>query len=165
MAKATASKSNGSNAPHKHLHSRISFLYQAATFLLATNRQKSPGKTDGTPRTAGQAGGETKSQLSPEATRLSAHLGGVSRKSQIRLASKMKRTICKRCDSVLIPGMTSSEAITNSSKNGRKPWADVLEVRCSNCGSVKRFPVGISTRKLKGSDRSADEEEKQAIST
>jgi len=153
MAKAKSSKTNGSNAPHKHLHARLSFLHQAATFLAVAKRMDfSCVDNDGVSTPEVSPKRELNSQISSETTRLSAHLGGVSRKSQIRLAAKVKRSICKRCDSLLIPGMTSSEVITNSSRNGQKPWADVLEVRCSNCGTIKRFPVGMDNRK--GRDKS-----------
>jgi len=35
----------------------------------------------------------------------------------------------------------------NRSKKGRKPWAEVLVVRCISCGATKRFPVGSRRRR------------------
>ena len=144
MAKEKPSKGGGSGVPQKHLHSRLSFLHQAASYLATTdvhaNAEKLSTSTtkDGTAKASA-----TISRSSHGATRLLMHLRSVSRKSQISLAPKVKHTICKRCDALLIPGKTSSERIANSSKSGNRPSADVLEIRCDRCSTVKRFPVGM----------------------
>ncbi|EED15393.1 conserved hypothetical protein [Talaromyces stipitatus ATCC 10500] len=65
---------------------------------------------------------------------------GVALKTQQRLSQETKRGFCKRCDLLLIPGETCTEEIQNESKGRRKPWADVLVVRCKACETVKRFP-------------------------
>jgi hypothetical protein len=36
--------------------------------------------------------------------------------------------------------VTCSHEIRNESRGGKKPWADVLVVRCFACGTEKRFP-------------------------
>lgn len=151
MAKAKPSKSGGSNIPQKHLHSRLSFLHQAATYLATTDNHGSPESDAGQATTTASSQDmrmNTQTQSLSEATRLLGHLRGVSRKSQIRLVPTMKYTICKRCDSLLIPGRTSSEAVVNPSKNGSKLWADSFEIRCSKCGTTKRFPAGADRRKI-----------------
>lgn len=143
MAKAQASKKDGSNVPQKHLYSRLSFLHQAATLLTTADGYSMPAQS-GQSHLSNASPKETRtaSQGSPESTRLLGHLRGVSRKSQIRIAPELKHTVCKRCDCLLIPGRTSTETIRNDSRNKNKPWADVLEVRCNRCGTIKRFPVG-----------------------
>ncbi|KAI3084236.1 hypothetical protein CBS147353_1787 [Aspergillus niger] len=65
---------------------------------------------------------------------------GVSLKSQLRLPIDVKRSFCKRCDTFLIPGVTCTQDIRNASRGRKKPWADVLVVCCSTCGTEKRFP-------------------------
>jgi ribonuclease P protein subunit RPR2 len=65
---------------------------------------------------------------------------GVSLKTQLRLPVEVKRSVCKRCDTLLIPEVNSTEEIRNASRGRRKPWADVRVVRCSTCGTEKRFP-------------------------
>lgn len=143
MAKAKGSKARGgANVPQKHLHSRLSFLHQAATHLAQADTRQSSEKFDENAVSSDPRRTGTSSSNSIEAARLLTHLRGVSRKSQIRLAPRMKHSICKRCDGPLIPGSTSSGLVVNPSKNGRKPWADVFEVRCNKCGTIKRFPVG-----------------------
>ncbi|KGO69731.1 RNAse P, Rpr2/Rpp21 subunit [Penicillium italicum] len=68
------------------------------------------------------------------------HLRAVAMKTQIRLPVTLKRSVCKRCDTILTPGVTCSHETRNASRGGKKPWADVLVVRCLSCGTVKRFP-------------------------
>ena len=76
--------------------------------------------------------------------RLVSHLRIVSLKSQIRLSSDMKRSVCRRCETLLIPGSTSTFEMENKSRGGRKPWADVLVVTCKACGTARRLPTGAT---------------------
>jgi len=176
MVKAKAAKATVS-APNKHLHSRISYLYQAATYL-CTLPSDQPGQTapeskqtvsteavvpnnqdghvvlpdkssqdvEGHPCAADQRKKPQRDTLTinnlPLSRRLISHLRGVSLKSQIRLSPDIKRSICKRCDTLLIPSSTSSTRLENKSRGGKKPWADVLVIECKACGAEKRFPVG-----------------------
>jgi ribonuclease P protein subunit RPR2 len=71
----------------------------------------------------------------------------VTQKILIRQSPDLKRTICKFCDTLQIEGQTSSSSIENTSRGGRKPWADVLAIRCGTCGHVKRFPVSVARQK------------------
>lgn len=68
------------------------------------------------------------------------HLRAVAMKTQIRLPVTLKRSVCKRCDTILIPGVTCSHETNNASRGGKKPWANVLVVRCLTCATEKRFP-------------------------
>lgn len=80
---------------------------------------------------------------------LNAHLRAVAQKAQIRLSQEMKHSICKVCSSPLIVGETCIRSTENMSKGGRKPWADVLILKCRACGACKRFPVGAKKQKRK----------------
>ena len=174
----------------KHLHSRISYLYQAATYLAKVadqSRAKIPcvkeevmkqsepsrelqcavaaleARADkGLPISPTERGHRTPkadpndervSKDSALSRQLVTHLRAVSLKSQIRLSPAMKHTICKHCDILLVPGSTSTSYMENNSRNGRKPWADVLVTTCTACGTAKRFPVGAKRqlrRELRG---------------
>lgn len=68
------------------------------------------------------------------------HLRGVSLKSQLRLPVEVKHSFCKRCDTLLVPNVNCTHEIRNDSHGRRKPWADVLVIRCTTCGTEKRFP-------------------------
>ena len=175
--KVKAKKVDG-HTSQKHLHARISYLYQAAAYmqslvdghpshLLDPKIQEAVGKATlqrlrdkstvhDKPIT------ERTTLLNPpssilesrqghnalhlrdlgQAHRFVTHLRAVSLKSQIRLSPTMKHSICKRCDSLLVAGSTSTSEMENQSRGGKKPWADVLVVTCNICGSKKRFPVG-----------------------
>ncbi|KLJ07207.1 hypothetical protein EMPG_10028 [Blastomyces silverae] len=90
---------------------------------------------------------------------LASQLRGVSLKSQQRLSRDIKRSICKRCDSLLIPNSTCMETVENASRGGpeKKPWADVRVVRCNSCGYVKRYPQ-TAKRSLKLAERRRSKE-------
>jgi ribonuclease P protein subunit RPR2 len=146
MAKVK-SKANESTVPqkHKHLHARLTFLHQAALYLLAG---KEPEITDHEASTTTNQHSQQHQQTTQlaESTRLLTQVRGVSRKAQIRLEPQVKHSICKRCDMLLIQDQTSTQVTVNASKGGKKPWADVLEIRCNTCRTVKRFPVGMAKK-------------------
>jgi len=167
MPKAKSAK--GGVAP-KHLHARISFLFQASNYFSSIassghiapipsplpNEQdnvstRSPG--DLIPHEKVRSEKAEAQDGSFRATGLSRHMSSqlraVSLKSQIRLSTDVKHSICKRCDAVLIPGKSSTEHIQNSSKNGAKPWADVLVVTCNACGMERRYPTGMQRQARK----------------
>ena len=73
----------------------------------------------------------------------------ITLKMQIRQSPALKRTICKYCDTLLVEGRTSVSSIENHSKGGRKPWADVLVIKCKTCGNSKRYPVDAARQKRK----------------
>ena len=138
--------------------SRINFLYQASLLLslpkpthsIEATNPNDIAHTPTTPATATAAATTTTTSTAtatatpnPALSRFYINtLRSISMKSVLRLHPNIKRTMCKRCDAHLIPGVTSTIYSENRSKGGRKPWAEVLVVRCIGCGSVKRFPVG-----------------------
>lgn len=142
MAKEKQNKIKG--VPNKHLHARTSFLYQAATYLTL---RAGAAKSDIAEESA--QSGHVPHSHSGLALQLGSDIQSVSRKGQVRLSSDLKRTICKTCNTVLVPGRTATQAIENESKGGKKPWADVLVISCTLCGSKKRFPIGAQRQKSK----------------
>jgi ribonuclease P protein subunit RPR2 len=85
---------------------------------------------------------ETRPHASGLPRELAAHILSVSRKAKVKLSHEVKRSICRRCTSVLIPGQTAECTTENKSRGSRKAWADVLAVRCLSCGMEKRYAVG-----------------------
>ncbi|KAK6346665.1 hypothetical protein TWF696_006783 [Orbilia brochopaga] len=118
--------------PQRAVLSRLSFLYQASALLSLPTEATSgqPSAPTGLPRY------------------YTSHLLSVSRKSVQRLSPDVKHSICKRCSSVLIPGISCTNRVENTSKNERKPWADILVVQCTFCKACKRFPT-LDRAKLK----------------
>ncbi|PYH45346.1 ribonuclease P Rpr2/Rpp21/SNM1 subunit [Aspergillus saccharolyticus JOP 1030-1] len=156
-------KKDSAGGVNSHIRARIDYLYKAATFLQAqsgachtgvttneSNDQEPPVPTHIVPLTAGSTDAVGQSQFSQEQTatgelpQLSrnyvSQMRGVSLKTQLRLPVDMKRSFCKRCDTLLIPGSTCTKELRNPSRGRRKPWADLLVIRCSTCGTEKRFP-------------------------
>lgn len=182
MAKDKSKAPKG--VPNKHLHARVAFLHQAASYLAAQNTLAA-GNQDNTlaasnqdrlhlrqadhcdtrhpahaPETADgiqdRSGGTTEEspvheismtcEAGPFPGGLPLHLSSqfrqVASKSQIRLHPSIKRSSCKKCDSILIEGQNCRKYIENLSKDCKKPHADVLVVQCLPCGATKRYPVG-----------------------
>jgi ribonuclease P protein subunit RPR2 len=144
MAKDKLPKPKG--LPNKHLHIRTTFLYQAATYLTlqaaaSDSKQAQPNQNSST--------------HSPLALQLGADLHTVSRKAQLRLAMDLKRSMCKGCHTVLVPGRTATQLIENQSKGAKKPWADVVVLSCNFCGGKKRFPVGAERQPKKSVRKAA----------
>ena len=79
------------------------------------------------------------------------HLRTVSQKNVLRLPSDIKRAICKRCDAVLEDGSTATITMENTSRKGRKPHANIRQIKCNNCGATKRFPEGAQRQPRKTS--------------
>ncbi|KAJ4988755.1 RNase p rpr2 rpp21 snm1 subunit domain-containing protein [Stagonosporopsis vannaccii] len=147
MAKDKPPKPKG--IPNKHLHARTTFLYQAASYL--TLHRSIDNKETRLESTAPLK----PSQSSPIALQLGSDLHTVSRKAQLRLSVDLKRTMCKSCHAILVPGRTAVQMVENQSKGGRKPWADVLVISCKRCGSKKRIPVGANKQAKKRDRRVA----------
>lgn len=147
MAKASA-KTAPKGVPNKHLHARVAFLHQAATHLALQQSpltQSGPGLPDNA---------ELELQQRGLPLLLANQLKAVSLKAQIRLSRDMKRSMCKVCSTPLLPDTSSEARIENKSRAAKKVCADVLVVRCRNCQTEKRFPVG-APRQIKKAQRKA----------
>lgn len=144
MAKDKLPKPKG--VPNKHLHARTSFLYQAASYLTL---QSSVNVKEAESRGAAPSDAGRVQQPSRLALQLGSDLHTVSRKAQLRLSIDLKRSMCKSCNTILVPGQTAVQSIENESKGGSKPWADVLVVSCKVCGNKRRIPVGARRQKKK----------------
>ncbi|EGW34220.1 uncharacterized protein SPAPADRAFT_134675 [Spathaspora passalidarum NRRL Y-27907] len=107
-------KNNAKNVPHRDNYARISYLYQLSNHLTLSH----PALARGLARNMDLVGKKTVSKSSP----------------------LLKRTICKQCQSMLIPGLTMTMYVENLSKQ-KSPINDVLVWKCT-CGKCRRFPVG-----------------------
>lgn len=206
-ARKSTKSGKGGGVPQKHLHSRISYLYQAAIYLdnveanvskIITCSPEGRITTSNTPKSAELAGSsdvagpsknivcsvnldesvtevsndhlqpqleeQLRERASPQTHYLLTLMRSVSQKSQIRLSQSIKRSICHRCNGRLSTHSTAE--IENLSRGGRKPWADVLVMKCCQCGYVKRYPVGIddaaSCRKKQRVDDAAETVDEKA---
>ena len=140
LSQFTMTNLKNQNVPNKMLYSRMSYIHQAAIYL-ATKREISEGEQTEGPQESILLG-PNKSALEASARRLISDLRNVSQKGTIRMSPEMKRSICKYCDTVLIDGSTCSAKFENASKDGKKPWADVLVRKCNTCGRAKKDSRG-----------------------
>jgi ribonuclease P protein subunit RPR2 len=179
MAKAKLQKGSV-GAAQSHIRARIAYLHKASAYILSASSptthtqsdQESP-RVEQTPQQ--QDVFNTKPNVSSDdslsitgppkvqAARLPrqylSQMRGVSLKSQLRLPQDIKRSVCKRCDILLVPGSNCTEEIENSSRGKKKPWADVCVIRCTSCGTAKRFPQ-TSKRSSRLSQRPRKKNEK-----
>lgn len=189
MSQVSRVQKAAGQGPQKHSNSRISFLYQAATYLNSVHSQSlSPRLSAQVRGTDGEDGREKAKEIIIDINETSSrqddviddinskapadgpqllglgrrfldHAQGISKKSQVRLSQTKKRSVCKRCSSFLDPRSSASSRMENSSRDGKKPWADVVVVTCNYCGTAKRYPVGAK-RQLKKSKRKFQTQEK-----
>lgn len=156
--------------PNKHVHARISFLHQAATYLtLRRDEAVNAGATSAaSPHPQASLAGDAphdlrvsstdmlrRSRLSRGAEEsglpnlLNSHLRQIALKSQIRLHPTVKHRVCKVCSTTLVEGQTCCKAVENNSRSNDKPHADVLVMKCTKCGTAKRFPIGAQRQQPK----------------
>ncbi|KAJ9210836.1 hypothetical protein DTO166G4_7607 [Paecilomyces variotii] len=182
MAKQKVKKDVSARGP-PHIRARLEYLRKAAVYIQSASTSRSrPDQNDNTDEqmTDGQMlqavhtepeiveSSETRDghQESDQPThnqnrtlciprQFISQMRGVSLKSQMRLPIEVKRSFCKRCDIILVPGFNCVERIENASRGGKKPWADVRVVRCTACGTEKRFPQ-TDRRSKKLSERKSE---------
>ncbi|KAI8896935.1 RNAse P Rpr2/Rpp21/SNM1 subunit domain-containing protein [Globomyces pollinis-pini] len=99
-------KKKDGGIPNKDIYDRMNFLYQAATLY-------------------------SQNPLKKYSHHLSSQLKSVSKKLVIRMDPSIKRTICKKCDGVLIPGKTCELDVNEF----------LVNVVCNVCQHSKRFPI------------------------
>ena len=164
--------------PNRALHSRISYLYQAATYL-ATQRQHSQttkassrnGRSDvqgcatAMAEAKRQASFESEESLQAASRRFIADLRDVSLKGQIRMSPAMKHSICKSCGTLLVDGSSCTSKVENKSKGGKKTWADILMRKCNVCGTARRYPVAAERQKRRPQRATRDSKESQEVAS
>ncbi|KAJ5932078.1 hypothetical protein N7516_006567 [Penicillium verrucosum] len=170
MAKAKGKKeAKNSKNSQSHIRARLDYLHQAAAYFQGKSTltegqnvkvhkhtsdaghvdPENDGHTVDTQQVCSVDQKKTQEPLRNLSRVCVSHLRAVAMKTQIRLPVTLKRSVCKRCDTILIPEVTCSHETKNASRGGKKPWADVLVVRCLSCGTEKRFPqTGKRGRKL-----------------
>lgn len=135
-----------SSVQNRHIYTRASYLYQAATHLAKQVTQPTSDAENQCENETRNSNLERQAALSMS-RRLLTDMKAVSQKAVIRHSPSLKRTVCKFCDTLQVEGETCQSTVQNPSKGGRKPWADLLEMECMACGHVKRYPVSAPRQK------------------
>jgi RNase P subunit RPR2 len=110
----------------------MNFLYQASHLILNGDSQSALGR----------------SCRRIVATHLSHLQVGIGRKAVFRSSIDVKRTICKGCHVVLLPGKTSKTVVDKSPKQRRQ--LKRFATTCLQCGLQKSIPVDC---KIKSDDK------------
>lgn len=143
MAKVKAGKLAAS-IPNKPAHTRVSYLYQAATYLSQQHGAQAAleiTKTDVHSTTL------PAHIIQSTSRHLLSDLRSVCLKTQVRVSPAVKHSICKNCNTLLIDGSTCTNEVENKSKGQKKPWAAVLLRKCNTCGAQRRFPIASVRQK------------------
>ena len=109
---------------------RMDFLYRAAHLVNGVSKNnKYPSKAN-KPSIRSQ---NAKRILSTHLTQL---MVGIGRKAVQRASIEVKRTICKGCRNILLPGKNATISYSVTSKKKRE-----LKFLCEQCRTQKKFPL------------------------
>ncbi|RIA91792.1 RNAse P Rpr2/Rpp21/SNM1 subunit domain-containing protein [Glomus cerebriforme] len=142
---------------HRELYQRMNFLYQAATLMttITTSIPQTPNSTqlsllhscseqDQVLQQKEQSkltrSNDTTNSINLDNTKNLASLGRfyvntmktIGTKQVLRIDPSIKRTLCKRCESILLPGVTSKVRM----KSRPEPH---LQVMCTECNTSKNY--------------------------
>ncbi|KAB8294991.1 hypothetical protein EYC80_006940 [Monilinia laxa] len=121
MAKPQAAK-GVSKVPNKALYSRMSYLYQAATYLAVQdngnqNWSIKGGASDPSMEDVMQCDTKVDANFTgscqPLSRRLISELRSVSQKGLMRMSPEMKHSMCKNCQTLLMEGTSCTALIEN----------------------------------------------------
>ena len=100
------------NIPNKEISHRINFMYQAAHTALTS--------------------GKSQAEANQVCRVYIRSLRRIAKKLVLRLDPNIKRSLCKKCDLLLLPGLTSTLRL------GSKRQKHII-IKCNDCGAIKRF--------------------------
>jgi len=124
MGKNNQSKNGApkpSSVPNREIYQRLNFLYQASTYLKTIEALSPPVDTASVRRVS----------LGDVASSYVRNMRAIGNKSVIRMDPNVKRSICKKCHTVLLPGQT----VTIRIKGPKVVYG------CISCGSARAIPA------------------------
>ncbi|KAI9253165.1 RNAse P Rpr2/Rpp21/SNM1 subunit domain-containing protein [Sporodiniella umbellata] len=121
-------KKTNINPKSAQAYERINFLHQASALMSSIDCEAHIEKKDHIKNWQGDPTG-----LLGTSRYLNSNMKSISAKMVIRLDPHLKRTICKRCDTTLLPSRTSTNRIKSSP-------VTTLVTTCKICKTKKRFP-------------------------
>ncbi|KAL6298363.1 Rpr2-domain-containing protein [Sparassis latifolia] len=119
---------------------RINFLYQASAYLASISKSKNGklllhrgSKTDERQKGAKARHPASTAELSRSYIRSMRVIG---QKTTVKLDPNIKRTLCRGCNVVLIPGSTVATRVKKSSSHGH-----TVVYTCTACNTTRRIPA------------------------
>ena len=113
---------------------RMNFLYQAAHTILNEDKNSEQEKSNSSKN-------KTKKSNQIVAAYYTQLMVGIGHKSVLRSSKELKRTICKGCRSLLLPGKTATVKIKTKEKR--------IGSQCNICKTEKLFPLNHVSKKQK----------------
>ncbi|KAF9792598.1 Rpr2-domain-containing protein [Thelephora terrestris] len=138
---------NPHSVPNREIMQRLNFLYQASTWLSSLPASKgdvTPTAEPSVPPVISSDSKGKKKQKPRVPPVTPAYLSrayvssmkAIGRKTVVKLDPSVKRTICKGCDALLIPGMTAIVRSKPSSSHKK-----MVRLSCVNCKTMRRIPA------------------------
>ncbi|RDX42738.1 Rpr2-domain-containing protein [Lentinus brumalis] len=132
---------NLNSVANRDIIQRINFLYQASTYLSTIS---SPAASSSSNVPAQPPKGKSKKKNTIRHPKSTAELSRcyvgsmriVGQKAMVRMDPSIKRTLCKQCDTVLIPGSTASVRVKPLSSHGH-----AVVYTCTSCNATRRIPA------------------------
>ncbi|KAK0188263.1 Rpr2-domain-containing protein [Armillaria mellea] len=120
--KAKDEAPNANSVPNKDILQRLNFLYQASVYLNGVASPSPPRRKRVT------AGDLSRSYVSS--------MKIVGQKTVVKMDPSVKRTICKGCNTILVPGSTVGIRANKSPSHGH-----VMVYTCTHCKTTRRIPA------------------------
>ncbi|KAM6490675.1 RNAse P Rpr2/Rpp21/SNM1 subunit domain containing protein [Amanita muscaria] len=136
---------NISSVQNREIIQRLNFLYQASVYLQNLSQTTlSPASTPVTHEHKHAKKGTQERKRHRQRIRTTDELSRayidtmltVGKKTTVKMDPSIKRTLCKRCQSVLVPGLTVSVRVRKSTSHRH-----ALELTCTFCGFERRIPA------------------------
>ncbi|TFK85544.1 Rpr2-domain-containing protein [Polyporus arcularius HHB13444] len=132
---------NLNSVANRDIIQRINFLYQASTYLSTIS---SPAASSSSNVPAQPPKGKSKKKNTIRHPKNTAELSRcyvgsmriVGQKAMVRMDPSIKRTLCKQCDTILIPGSTASVRVKPLSSHGH-----AVVYTCTSCNATRRIPA------------------------
>ncbi|EPQ57096.1 Rpr2-domain-containing protein [Gloeophyllum trabeum ATCC 11539] len=165
MAKKTKDEApNPNSISNRDILQRLNFLYQAGVYLSTLPGEPSSRATPSSGRP--QKRSKRKRNVKHDDIRKSRvssfdlartyidTMKSVGQRTVVKMDPSVKRTLCKSCNSVLIPGTSATVRVKSSSSHGH-----IVTYTCSTCHTSRRIPAppvllaepGISSQEQGGS--------------
>ncbi|KAI9486257.1 MAG: hypothetical protein EXX96DRAFT_534535 [Benjaminiella poitrasii] len=129
---AKKEKKTGVNPKNVQAFERLNFLHQAAILMSTVQYESTRSTTDMEVMDRSSWQGDPKGALHATSRYLNSNLKQITSKLVMRLDPSVKRTICKRCDTPLLPVITATHRITS------KPVPTMIQT-CKICKARKRY--------------------------
>ncbi|ORY91816.1 RNAse P Rpr2/Rpp21/SNM1 subunit domain-domain-containing protein [Syncephalastrum racemosum] len=126
---------NDVNPQHMQTFQRLNFLYQAAALMTLTSvpsNESNSTKTKSSSISEDRTINDGRTSLAPVGRYYNANMKKIAKHLVLRLDPAIKRSVCKRCHTSLIPSKSSNICF----KADERP---ATIVTCKTCGTERRF--------------------------